>query len=367
MDEFLSKQGMCGLQKRNPHFGGAHTRNCYSYHTLKNEYKYICSYPNNIELVGHALVKFVNDDYPNTMTLLSFGGQYQNEKKHTLIMNYSSIWDGQDIYEEKLSLYQWIPLTDKYNRPVCIGKDENDYNGVRAIIGGSKDHLLFITYPPKNIDVINLKTYQYIARNTLPIGEWIWYHCFVSKTDSGSERAQKNKKNEMLLFCKNIGLEIEYNEHNNKFRFRNIRICSTLRPFNQYAYLRANDIILFFGGHGGTDIGYSKAMHKYSIKENKWMELQQHLPISLGRCVGILNEDNTYVHILGGGNDEHDAISQHIKIHVHEFMKEETEREKQWIVSESRIQDGEREMEDIKRIKKNLKGMGQGFQIRKLK
>ncbi|ETO07552.1 hypothetical protein RFI_29840 [Reticulomyxa filosa] len=333
--------------------GGAHTRNCYSYHITKNQYKYICSFPNNVELVGHSLVKLVNESSADIITLLSLGGQYQTQKKHTMVMKYISVWYNPKSPEEKTLFNQWIPLTDMYNKPVCIGKDESDYNGVRAIVGGSKNHLLFITYPPKKIDVFNLKTYRYVTQNTLPIDEWIWHHCFVSKTDNDLEIMPKNKnKNEMLLFCKDAGLSIEYNENNNKFRFQNIRVCSTIRSLNQYAYLCVNDVILFFGGHGGTDTGYSKAIHKYSIKENKWIRIQHDLPTRLGRCVGVLSMDKTHVHIIGGGNDAKDAISCHMRINVSEFMKEETVIEKQWIAEEKRIEEGEREVEDIKRVKK---------------
>ncbi|ETO04886.1 hypothetical protein RFI_32510, partial [Reticulomyxa filosa] len=40
--------------------GGFETSNCYSYHTIKNRYKYISSYPNVIELYGHCVVQLTH-------------------------------------------------------------------------------------------------------------------------------------------------------------------------------------------------------------------------------------------------------------------------------------------------------------------
>ncbi|ETO02869.1 hypothetical protein RFI_34544, partial [Reticulomyxa filosa] len=37
--------------------GGYDQRACYSYHTLKNEYKFICKYPIGVGLYGHCVVK----------------------------------------------------------------------------------------------------------------------------------------------------------------------------------------------------------------------------------------------------------------------------------------------------------------------
>ncbi|ETO06701.1 hypothetical protein RFI_30692, partial [Reticulomyxa filosa] len=69
--------------------GGFGQNACYSYHIPKNEYKFICEYPSDVELWGHCVVKLVdnnnNNKHRNQITLLSFGG-YGN--KHTLVMKY---------------------------------------------------------------------------------------------------------------------------------------------------------------------------------------------------------------------------------------------------------------------------------------
>ncbi|ETO19971.1 hypothetical protein RFI_17249, partial [Reticulomyxa filosa] len=73
--------------------GGNDERACYSYHTLKNEYKFICQYPRDVILDGHCVVKLVdsnsnNDKDNNQITLLSFGGS--PHLRHTLVMKYLS-------------------------------------------------------------------------------------------------------------------------------------------------------------------------------------------------------------------------------------------------------------------------------------
>ncbi|ETO01465.1 hypothetical protein RFI_35975, partial [Reticulomyxa filosa] len=71
-----------------------------------------------------------------------------------------------------------VPFTDNHNNPIIIGRDYDDYGGMLAVIGGSNNHLLFITYFFNNISVFNLNTFQFIKHDTLPINDCINYHCF---------------------------------------------------------------------------------------------------------------------------------------------------------------------------------------------
>ncbi|ETO36435.1 hypothetical protein RFI_00626, partial [Reticulomyxa filosa] len=73
--------------------GGYDQRACYSYHTLRNEYKFICEYPRDVQLHGHCVVKLVdsnsnNDKDNNQITLLSFDLIHMEKNKHTLVMKY---------------------------------------------------------------------------------------------------------------------------------------------------------------------------------------------------------------------------------------------------------------------------------------
>ncbi|ETO01431.1 hypothetical protein RFI_36009 [Reticulomyxa filosa] len=249
--------------------GGWHERTCYSYHTLKNEYKFICRYPSHVILRGHCVVKLVdsnsnNDKDNNQITLLSFGGS-KYTKKHTLVMKYVSVWSDDENQNEmnrskKLNEFnqftksnndnKWLPFTENRNYPIIIGRErDHDYNGARALIGGINNHLLFITYRKNNI-----------------------------KNGQVQEMMKTNKQNyQMLLFCFDTGLSIEYDEDNNTFRFYKLPVCDDIAPFYQYAYVCINDMILFFGGWDFCSV-VSKSVHKYSIRENKWTTFENTLP-----------------------------------------------------------------------------------------
>ncbi|ETO05539.1 hypothetical protein RFI_31860 [Reticulomyxa filosa] len=210
--------------------GGWKEINCYSYHILKNQYKYICSYPKNVQLFGHTVVKRVNNDSRNGITLLSFGGMYN----HAVVMHYVSVWDDDDddddendrVANNKTSTTNiWLPLIDNHNKPIYIGTNEEDYKGVRAVIGGSKKAFV-------NIDIFDLDAFQYVNRSNLPIDSCLFYHCFVLTSNNEIETAKKHIKqsqSEMLLFYKNLGLSIVYDEDSNIFAFYKIWVCSTMR------------------------------------------------------------------------------------------------------------------------------------------
>ncbi|ETO35654.1 hypothetical protein RFI_01408 [Reticulomyxa filosa] len=112
----------------------------------------------------------------------------------------------------KLNDYnEWSPFTDNHNDPIIIGRDENhNYEGVRTVIGGINNHLLFITYYENNISVT--------------------------------------------------------------FQFQKLPVCHDIAPFYKYAYVCINDVILFFGGCG-NDISksvykYSIRENKWVTFEN---------------------------------------------------------------------------------------------------
>ncbi|ETO18654.1 hypothetical protein RFI_18608, partial [Reticulomyxa filosa] len=299
--------------------GGVCKGDCYSYHTLKNEYKHVCSYPSDTKLFGHCVVRLANDNKDtdkDEVVLLSFGG----ERKHTLMMKYVSVWD--ETIEKSEHCNKWLPFTDMHNQVLCIGRSKDDYRGVRAVLGGSENHLLFITYFPNNIDVFDVTTFQYVKHDILPTdgNYWIWYHCFVSKS-TNAKKDLKKRGTEMVLFCENRGLSIEYDEDNNTFRFRKLPVCDSISPLNKCAYVRIHDVILFFGGDSHRN-GTSKAVHKYSIKDSKWITFPHSLPTPLYGCVAVLSEDDACVHILGGKNRQMEEVSTHTKANVHYWLSE---------------------------------------------
>ncbi|ETO08928.1 hypothetical protein RFI_28459 [Reticulomyxa filosa] len=311
--------------------GGWNKRECYSYHLLKDEYKFICKYPRDVIVAGHCIVKLVdnNNEDSNQITLLSFGG-YVRSKKHTLVMKYISVWsndsNGKEINKSKNSkklkdssdYNKWVPFTNNDNNPIIIGRNTDHYNGARAVIGGSNSHLLFITYHPWNISVFDLNTFQFIKHNDLPAKNEIWYHCFVSKSAKKNEenKSKRNKNDEeMLLFCEQTGLSIRYDEDNNTFQFYQLPVCDDITAFRQYAYVCTNDSILLFGGYGwkNGECAVSTAAHKYFIQERRWITFNNAFSIPLHNCVGLLNEDNNNIHVIGGNNNSNIAVAVHIK------------------------------------------------------
>ncbi|ETO34860.1 hypothetical protein RFI_02230 [Reticulomyxa filosa] len=335
--------------------GGYKNNECYSYNIPTNQYKRICFYPKDIELWRHCVVKWTTGNNSNDITLLSIGRQGENKKKHTLIMKYVSVWNKIEEDESVINNFEyyneWLPFLDNNNIPIYIERDESDYEGMRIVIGGSNNHLLFITYIPKHIAVYDLNTFRYINRSG---------HCFVSRIENELITMETNnkQKNEMMLFCENTGLLIEYKEEINTFEFHKLNVCSTMRSLYDYAYLCINNIILFFGG-SESSAHVSNAIHKYSIKEKKWMKFEHALPIPLCGCVGILSDDYTYIHILGG-HDDNVQTTTHIKTNVNIWMNEESKIEKQWIAEEE-------EKREIAEIKIELNEIKESFDIKKLK
>ncbi|ETO25211.1 hypothetical protein RFI_11931 [Reticulomyxa filosa] len=297
--------------------GGKYQRACYSYHTFKNEYKFICEYPSHVEPNGHCVVKLVynsNKDR-NQITLLSFGGC--NAKRHTLMMKYVSVWD--NISNKPNNCNQWVPFIDNNNLPIIIGRDHDNYTGMRAVIGGINNHLLFITYPESNISVFDLSKFQFIKHDTLPTDYYIEYHCFVSNSENGQgeemikTNQEKDKRNyQMLLFCKYTGLSIEYDEDYNTFQFQELPVCPGIAPFYGYAYVCINDIILFFGGWNYNNRVVSKSVHKYSIQEKKWMTFENILHCPFSSNLAILSEEDNRIHIIGGQHDLCTTVSTHM-------------------------------------------------------
>ncbi|ETO03518.1 hypothetical protein RFI_33888 [Reticulomyxa filosa] len=156
-------RSQCVVYKKEILLCGSVSRDCYSYDITRKQYKSICSYPQHIKKNMDCVVADVrnnNDKISNDITLLSFGGD-SNINKNILRMYYKSVWDddeNKNIISDK-AFNKWEPLIDGCGAPIQMGRGEDDYTGARSLIGGSNNHLLFITYPPKDIAVFNLNTF----------------------------------------------------------------------------------------------------------------------------------------------------------------------------------------------------------------
>ncbi|ETO36902.1 hypothetical protein RFI_00161 [Reticulomyxa filosa] len=280
---------------------GGNIGKCFSYYMVKNQYKFYVD----------------NSNDKNELTLLCFSEENELRTKHTLAMSYKSVWEDNET-NEKGSYNKWIPFK-KNNKKISINRSDANYVGARSVISGSADYLLFITYYPNDISVFNLKTFQYIKDDILPVG------CQI----------EINKQNEMMLFYNNIGLLIKYDENKNIFEYHKVRVCATIKISISCVYVCVNDAILFFGD--------SKHVHKYLMTENKWMRY----------------ESNTYVHIFGRTRKDPNSLV-HIKTTANEWMKED----QRWIVEDKETIESEEicieleEMDDeinINQLKKTKK------------
>ncbi|ETO35452.1 hypothetical protein RFI_01612 [Reticulomyxa filosa] len=118
-------QSQCVLHKHELLIcGGLNKRACYSYHTLKNEYKFICEYPSGVELWGHCVVKLVdnnsnNDKGHNLITLLSFGGD-DEYARHTLVMKYVSFWSDDNNNNGERQINQIITMNGFLSQTITI-------------------------------------------------------------------------------------------------------------------------------------------------------------------------------------------------------------------------------------------------------
>ncbi|ETN97249.1 hypothetical protein RFI_40282, partial [Reticulomyxa filosa] len=290
-------------------------RNCYSYDILTNKYKFICKYPSCFDVIEHRVVKFTdnsnNNKDTNEITLLAFDAH----SNHVLMMKYVSAWNKENTAKILSKSYnEWDFFKDNHNNPIFIGGNTTHYNGLRAVIGGSNNHLLFITYYPKNIDVFNLNTLQFIKQENLPIDDETYFNCFVLNAKNANDDKNQKGKNEMWLFYGKKGLSIEYDEDNNTFKFYNIRVCTSLKSLSAYACICVNDCILFFGGRNNI-FNISSGIYKYSITRNQWMISKQELITNLCNCVAVLSEER-----------EVDWVAIHIKTKVEEWTKADEEK-----------------------------------------
>ncbi|ETO33659.1 hypothetical protein RFI_03443 [Reticulomyxa filosa] len=88
--------------------GCFHQRDCYYYHTDKDKYKFICSYPIDVKLESHCVVELIVNIDDHEITLLSFGGKH----KHTLVMKYISVWNNANERIKEFGGHQWISFND---------------------------------------------------------------------------------------------------------------------------------------------------------------------------------------------------------------------------------------------------------------
>ncbi|ETO30379.1 hypothetical protein RFI_06743 [Reticulomyxa filosa] len=283
--------------------GGYNERKCFSYNTETDDYQFICEYPEEVTLWGHCVVMQRMNNSNTDVMLLSFGGQGKNEPKCTLMMRYVSVWN--DKVVKRPFVNKWFPLTHKQDF-VTIGKDEDDFRGVRGIVGGENRSLLFITYANK-IDVFSLKMCKTLQSAIIPneyVNSRLSFHCFVLLPPKDNEPATQNVN--MLLVCRNFGVNIQYDEKNENFLFQSLgRVLEDMKALNSYAYVHVRneqkneDILLLLGGYDNITDACTNQETKEEKEERVIIYTYMCTYTYMYRCVYVYNTllwSNVYIY-----------------------------------------------------------------------
>ncbi|ETO25185.1 hypothetical protein RFI_11951 [Reticulomyxa filosa] len=275
--------------------GGRYNNNCYTYSISQSRYKFICSYPDQMSLWGHAVVKL--KDKKKGAKLLSFGGM----NKHTLILDYESVWN-----TKSKKNHSWATAPQK------IGDPTDDLRNVRALIGGTNDQFLFYIYAPKHIVALDSKSLKMVASDILPFdGKISGGNCFV-----------KAKQNKMLLFGNtNHGLAITYNEQTKTFQYQKLALCFDLWHVWDYAYVYVGNFVILFGGYDYVDGLSLNKVHIYNIKQNRWKQSSHKLSMAMKFSFAIFREHDVCIYIMGGVVDGYQESRQLLKLPLRKILE----------------------------------------------
>ncbi|ETO21165.1 hypothetical protein RFI_16038 [Reticulomyxa filosa] len=230
--------------------GGQCNSVCYSYNTVSDEYRVICNYPEEVNLIGHAVVA-LRSEKKDEVTLLSFGGFC----KHTLIMRYKSVW-AKNSADESSHTNEWVATSN------IIGSPDDDLRFVRALIGGENNEVLFICHPPHHVRALDAHTFKCIAKCVLPKtnGEITGGSCFV----------KTRQPNEVILFNKANCAWITFHKVKKNLRDNDIR-----KPSVNFIFA-------------------------FSLHTKKWKACKRVLPHPIAEGFAVISPDYSCIHIIGG-------------------------------------------------------------------
>ncbi|ETO30323.1 hypothetical protein RFI_06796, partial [Reticulomyxa filosa] len=268
--------------------GGMSERRCYSYHIVKQNYKLICSYPDRVGLLGHAVIKYKSND--KEVTLLSFGGSV----KHTLQMHYRSVWE---VHKEHKN--QWTPTQQ-------LGYFSEDLWYCRGLISGNDNQLIFLLFPPRTIAAYDIKSFDLVARLMLPIENISGGSCFVKVQDK------------MLLVNAGNRLSITFDESTQKFDHIRLPLCLELKDMQDYSYVAVKSLLILFGGYDLPARRCMKTVYTYSVKERRWIECFCTLPFAVRHSFALVHQG--WIHIIGGAREHDDDLDQHLRIRVDDLV-----------------------------------------------
>ncbi|ETO35195.1 hypothetical protein RFI_01879 [Reticulomyxa filosa] len=96
---------------------------CYSYHSIKNEYKFICLYLKNIVLDWKCIAKLVDNNNKDNNEIMFLSFDKLITQRRILIMGNVSVWGNGNKTEQSLMNYnKWIPFANNHNNLIYIEK-----------------------------------------------------------------------------------------------------------------------------------------------------------------------------------------------------------------------------------------------------
>ncbi|ETO05954.1 hypothetical protein RFI_31442, partial [Reticulomyxa filosa] len=141
-----------------------------------------------------------------------------------------SVWE--DIPEQRdPNINKWVEA------PQSIGDAENDMSNVATLIGGSNNHLLFVTYPPNQIMVLDSKSLHMLAKHTLPFYLFVGNHCIFNMNN--------DNKNELRLFNYNSQVVVKFDEYNNTWESTKFKIDRELEHVFDYSFVCIDGFVIY--------------------------------------------------------------------------------------------------------------------------
>ncbi|ETO11529.1 hypothetical protein RFI_25849 [Reticulomyxa filosa] len=274
--------------------GGRKYKECISYHIVKKQYKWICSYPKEVELWGHIVVSYPSKEENKSMiTLLSFGGGALSVY-HSLLMHYRSVWDESSLAQAHVN--EWVPLP---NNHVLGLKSQYNFYGTRAVVGGADNSLLFLSQSNGYVNVIDLNTFEEVPdlyKVSEPSSQ-VDCHGLVSLSN-----------NEMILLSESHHqlVRLQGEKIRPTLHYTHLAPCPYFNHRDSFGIAKFHHDVLMFGGYDKSKLKQKKldnnlqTIFVYSVKRNKWFESLSQLPFSIYNCAVAVDHMRASVHIIGG-------------------------------------------------------------------
>ncbi|ETO35721.1 hypothetical protein RFI_01341 [Reticulomyxa filosa] len=280
--------------------GGYFMSKCYSYHVTKRQYKEVCAYPIEVELDGHSVIKCEEQTAKRYTTLVSLGGDGEWTATHMLVLRYQSVWKSVGTCAREGERFnEWIIVESKQSN------DKNkDWTDARGLVSGENNNLLFVTHPPHNIDIIDLRSFsfvQHVQDSHLPVSE-LHFHGLVLLAP-----------NHFLLLHDGNMYTFRYDQSANRFTFDEQKTESfhSVLMQQRYTYVFLEPQLIVLGGYSGSWRTSSDDVHVFHVHCKTWTRYPHKIPLSINGSVAVARVGEPVFHLIGG----QDTKGQHLNTH----------------------------------------------------